>query len=93
MARAQHALGRRSSILVVQPPPAAAALPWREVDSAVATALERAGKAGIRGSAATPFLLAEVDHATAGRSRGANLALLESNAGLAAEIAVALATG
>jgi pseudouridine-5'-phosphate glycosidase len=41
----------------------------------------------------TPFLLAEVEHATGGASLAANLALLESNARLAADVARALAEG
>ena len=45
----------------------------------------------MRGAAVTPFLLAAVERATHGRSLAANLALLEHNATLAAEIAVALA--
>ena len=39
----------------------------------------------------TPFLLAAVERATGGSSLLANLALLEQNAALAAEVAVALA--
>jgi pseudouridine-5'-phosphate glycosidase len=39
----------------------------------------------------TPFLLAEISRLTEGRSVQANLALLEQNARLAGEIAVALA--
>ena len=46
--------------------------------------------AGVRGGAVTPFLLAEVLRATEGRSLRANLSLLESNARLAGEVAVAL---
>jgi pseudouridine-5'-phosphate glycosidase len=38
----------------------------------------------------TPYLLDYVDRATSGRAREANLALLEQNAALAADIAVAL---
>jgi hypothetical protein len=45
----------------------------------------------VRGAAVTPFLLAAVERATGGRSLAANLALLERNAALAAEIAVAIA--
>jgi pseudouridine-5'-phosphate glycosidase len=88
---ASRALGRRSAILVVQPPPAEAALEAEVVDHAVTEALARARTAGIRGAAVTPFLLAAVEHATGGRSLAANLALLEANAALAAEIAGALA--
>jgi pseudouridine-5'-phosphate glycosidase len=60
------------------------------VDAAVEGALADARTAGVRGAAVTPFLLAAVQRATDGRSLLANLALLEANAALAAEIAVAL---
>jgi pseudouridine-5'-phosphate glycosidase len=93
IARAFHAhlaLGRRSSMLVVQPLPAEHALPRDLVDGAVDGALARARAAGIRGAAVTPFLLAAVEQATGGQSLNANLALLESNAALAGRIAVAL---
>jgi pseudouridylate synthase len=88
--RASRALGRPGALLVVQPPPAAAALDGRLVEDAVSAALALAAHARITGAAVTPFLLAEVERATGGRSLAANLALLEANAGLAAEIAVAL---
>jgi len=78
-------------VLVVQPPPAEAALDHHLVESAVAHALESARAAGVRGAAVTPFLLAAVERETGGRSLTANLALLEANAALAAEIALALA--
>ncbi len=89
--RASRALGRPGALLVVQPPPAAAALNPALVDLAVTKALAAAASAGISGARVTPFLLAEVERATGGRSLAANIALLEANAALAAEIAVALA--
>lgn len=88
--RAAQALGRPGALLVVQAPPAESALDATVVEAAVAGAMRAAAGAGVRGSALTPFLLSAVDAATAGRARAANLALLESNAGLAAEVAVAL---
>jgi len=88
--RASRALGRRSALLVVQPPPADAALEAEVVEQAVAQALVEARTVGVRGATVAPFLLAAVERATAGRSLAANLALLEANAALAAEIAVAL---
>jgi pseudouridine-5'-phosphate glycosidase len=87
----QRALGRSEALLVVQPPPSDVALPRQLVDAAVDEALEEARRAGVRGGAVTPFLLAAVERATGGRSLAVNLALLEANARLAAEIAVALA--
>jgi pseudouridylate synthase len=89
--RASRALGRPGALLVVQPPPAADALDAGEVERAVAAALAEAREAGVRGAAVTPALLAAVERATGGRSLRANLALLESNAALAARIAGALA--
>jgi len=89
IARASRALGRPGAVLVVQPPPAPDALDADTVERAVAGGLARARAEGVRGAAVSPFLLAAVERETAGRSLRANLALLEANAGLAAEIAVA----
>lgn len=88
--RAQRALGRSQALLVVQPPPAEHAVDRDAVERAVADALAAAEQEGVRGGAVTPYLLSRVEHATGGRSRAANLALLERNAALAAEIAAAL---
>ena len=86
-------LGRLSAVLVVQPPPTGAALDPGLVERAVSVALAAAatGPNRPRGAAVTPFLLAAVERATGGQSLATNLALLESNARLAGEIAVALA--
>jgi pseudouridine-5'-phosphate glycosidase len=89
--RAQRALGRSAALLVVQPPPAPFALPGSVVERAVVEGVRESTRAGVQGSAMTPFLLAYVDKATSGRAREVNLALLEQNAALAASISVALA--
>jgi pseudouridylate synthase len=89
--RARRALGQRSALLVVQPPPAPFALPGSVVERAVVEGVRESTRAGVQGSAMTPFLLAHVDKATAGRAREVNLALLEQNAALAASIAMVLA--
>jgi len=60
------------------------------VDRAVEDSVAEARAAGVRGGAVTPFLLAAVERATGGKSLQTNIALLESNARLAAEISVAL---
>lgn len=90
--RAHRALGRSQALLVVQAPPAEHALPRGQVDDAVSAALADAAREGISGAAVTPYLLARVTRLTGGRSLAANLALLERNARLAAEIAVVLAS-
>jgi len=89
--RHHRALGRSGSVLLVQPPPAESALPPDIVGEATVFALAQARKAGVRGGAVTPFLLSEIERRTAGASVHANLALLEANAALAAQVAVALA--
>jgi pseudouridine-5'-phosphate glycosidase len=88
---ASRSLGRPGAVLVVQAPPPAVALDHQVVEDAVAAALSAAAAANVSGAKLTPFLLAEVERATGGRSLAANLGLLEANAALAAEIAVALA--
>jgi pseudouridine-5'-phosphate glycosidase len=88
--RMHRALGRPGAMLVVQPPPASSALDERLVEEAVRVALAEARSAGVTGAAVTPFLLAGVERETGGASLDANLALLEANAALAAQIAVAL---
>jgi pseudouridine-5'-phosphate glycosidase len=45
----------------------------------------------VHGGAVTPYLLTAVERATEGRTLAANLALLEANAALAAEISIACA--
>ncbi len=89
--RAHRALGRTSAMLIVQPPPAAHAVPVDVVEAATRAAVAAAAAAGVRGAAVTPFLLADIQQRTNGQSVTANLALLEANARLAGEIAVALA--
>jgi len=82
-------LGRGEGVLVLVPPPEPVA---REVvEAAIVAALSDARARSVRGKAVTPFLLDAVSRATLGRSRRANLALLERNAGVAGEIAAALA--
>jgi pseudouridine-5'-phosphate glycosidase len=85
--RASRSLGRPGAVLVVQPPPEDVALSRESVDAVVAAAVERAARDGVRGGALTPYLLAEMDRETGGRSLGANIVLLRENAALAAEIA------
>ncbi len=89
--RAQQQLGLETGILLAVPPPAASALDADTVASAIDAALAAAERDGIRGKSVTPRLLAEVRARTAGRSLEANVALVQHNARVAAEVAVALA--
>ena len=87
----QRRLGLDTGILITVPLPEDVALPADEVSAAVDRAEEEAEVAGIRGPASTPFVLSRVAEITEGRSVGANLALIERDASVAGEIAVALA--
>lgn len=93
VARAQRELGTRSAVLVCNPVPASHALDAEVVAQAVRRAEDRAEREGVRGKAVTPFLLSALSEETGGASLEANLALLLSNARLAAEVAAALAGG
>jgi pseudouridine-5'-phosphate glycosidase len=90
MFRAHRALERPQAMLVMQAPPPELALSRVEVEEAVDRAVALARAAGVRGAAATPYLLSAVTEVTQGRSLQVNLALLEQNARLAGEIARAL---
>ena len=87
IAREHWLTGMRSAILVVQPPPAYAAMPAKEIESSIQQAVQEASQASIHGYALTPYLLNRINELSQGRSMKANLALLENNARLAAEIA------
>jgi pseudouridylate synthase len=93
MARTRRDLEMESALLVCNPIPEAAALPAEEVAGAVAECAERAAAEGVAGKALTPYLLACLAERTGGATVAANLALLESNAALAADVAVELGEG
>ena len=82
----------QGGVLVCNPIPDDAAIADGELDAAIATALADAAAAGVTGKRLTPFLLAHLARATAGRSVVANRALARHNALVAGELAVALAT-
>jgi pseudouridine-5'-phosphate glycosidase len=88
---AQRRLGLRSGILIAQPVPAAHALPAADIEARIVAACREATSAGVTGKDLTPFLLARLDALTGGDSLKANVALVKSNAALAADIAVAYA--
>jgi len=89
--KAQRALGLPEGMLVTVPVPAEAELEGGQMEAAIAHALEEAENARVKGKRLTPFLLARISELTGEASLRANLALLENNARVAAEIAVSLA--
>jgi pseudouridine-5'-phosphate glycosidase len=86
----QMQLGFRGGALIVNPIPEADALPEELIEGAILEALRVAEAAGIGGRDVTPFLLARIVDLTNGKSVDANVALVLSNARLAAKLAVAL---
>jgi len=87
---AKWQIGLEGGVLIAVPVPLELAMDEAESEAAIQTALKDAGREGVRGKAITPFLLARVSELTGGESRKANIALLENNARVAAEIAKAL---
>ncbi len=88
--RAGREMGMPGGTLVVVPVPVEDELAPQRLQSAIDSALSEASARGIEGSASTPFLLRWVARETGGASLKANVSLLENNAGVAAQIAVAL---
>ena len=88
-ARMRRALGIPGGQLVVNPIPAEAEIPRAEMIPVVDAALAEAEAQGIAAKAVTPFLLDRIFALTEGRSLQANIALVLSNARLAARIAAA----
>ncbi len=75
------ALASPTGVLLAVPPPIA--LDRATIESALAPALREAAARQLPGKEITPFLLASLSKATAGRTQEANLALLENNARVA----------
>lgn len=85
--RAQRDLGIESALLVAVPVPPKSEVPAEELQPVLTTALEDAEWKGIAGAALTPFLLSQMAERSGGATLRANIALLENNARVAAEIA------
>lgn len=91
IARARRELDMQGALLVTVPVPAAAEVSADSVQSALDKALKEARRKSIAGRDLTPFLLARLNELTDGATLKANIALLENNARVAAQIALALA--
>ncbi|XP_014470521.1 PREDICTED: pseudouridine-metabolizing bifunctional protein C1861.05 isoform X2 [Dinoponera quadriceps] len=87
---AQRTLGVDTGILFAVPIPDRYALDPATMDAAIREALRKANDARVTGKRVTPFLLSELNEITRGRSLEANIALVENNAKVAAEIALSL---
>lgn len=88
--KASRQLGLPGAILVGVPVPAHSEIPAERIRQAITRAQHEANDRRITGRDLTPFLLARLDELTGGASTRTNIALLENNAGIAADIARAL---
>ena len=82
-------LGINGSILITNPIPKEFEADSKVINVAIENALLLANKKGVSGKEITPFILSHVSEATGGDSLAANVALVENNARLGAQIAFA----
>jgi pseudouridine-5'-phosphate glycosidase len=90
--RAKWSLGLRGSILVANPIPTEDEADSVSITAAITAALSEADTQGIYGKAVTPFVLSQVAEVTGNASLKSNIALVENNARLGADIAKAYAS-
>lgn len=88
--RAQRALRIDSALLVTVPVPEEFEVPHEQLQTVLDEAIASAERNHIGGRELTPFLLSHMAERSEGSTLRANIALLENNARVAAEIAVAL---
>lgn len=84
------ALKLHQGMIFANPIPSEYSLDNKMMETYIEKALEECEKAGVKGKAITPFLLAKVVELTGGKSLDANIALIKNNAKVAAQIAVEL---
>ena len=90
MIRLQRDIGP-GGLLIANPIPEDKALDAKTIEAHIAQAVGEAKAQGIAKKDVTPFLLARIVELTGGQSLAANMALVENNAVLAAQVAVELA--
>jgi pseudouridine-5'-phosphate glycosidase len=93
IAEARRELKLEGATLVCVPVPEEAEIPSRDLQEVLTEALHEAEKKNVAGRELTPFLLSRMSERSGGATLRANIALLERNAGVAAEIALALKRG
>jgi len=91
--RAARKLEMGTGMLVGNPIDAAVEIPYDAMTKIIERAVGEADDLGVRGKALTPWLLDRIHTLTQGRSLEANVALVRSNAKLAAAIAHELLVG
>jgi pseudouridylate synthase len=88
--KAHRDLDVAAALLVTVPVPEEFEVPQHTIEVVLSKALEDASSAAIGGRELTPFLLARMAEVSEGATLRANIALLENNARVAADIARAL---
>jgi pseudouridine-5'-phosphate glycosidase len=87
MSAAWQELGTSSGILLANPPPKDKELSPFYVEELIQRAVRAAEKTDVKGRQLTPFLLSFLEKASGGKTVETNIALAESNAHLAAQVA------
>jgi pseudouridine-5'-phosphate glycosidase len=87
---ARDDLDMKNAIIVAVPVPEQHAIASGELDKVLAESLKAAAQKGIKGKDVTPFLLSQMAERSGGKTLAANIALLENNAKVAAQIAGAI---
>jgi pseudouridylate synthase len=88
--KTQRELGMESALLVTVPVPVEAEVESSLLNGVLDDSLAEAERQGITGRYVTPFLLTRMAEQSAGATLRANIALLENNARVAAQVASAL---
>ena len=90
VARARDALGLEGAVVVAVPVPEEFEVDAGVVEESLDEALSEAERRSVTGRELTPFLLSHLSAHTSGATLRANVALLENNARIAAQIAFAI---
>lgn len=88
--QAQQALGIKRALLVTVPVPKESEVPAKDLEHLLTAAFAEAGGRRVSGGELTPFLLSRMAQMSKGATLRANIALLENNARVAAQIARSL---
>ncbi len=83
-------MGLDGGVLVTNPIPAEFSMERSLIEGAISEAVEEAKQLGIKGKAATPYLLSKIAAITEGQSLNSNIQLVYNNAKLASDIAIEL---
>ena len=86
-------MGGHTAVLLCVPVPQESEIKAEAIAAALDEAMARGASRGVRGKAVTPFLLAELEAITGGKTVDTNRSLLVNNAKVAASVAVSLVSG